>query len=125
MPWGLKRYQQARHLHFITFTCYHRAPLLGTGSARDTFVGTLERVRGWYGFCLIGYVVMPEHVHLLVSEPERGTLALAVQMIKQIVSRKLRRAQEKIRFGRRDTTISMCGANPSELRSCATCTGIR
>jgi putative transposase len=95
MPWGLKRYQQARHLHFITFTCYHRAPLLGTGSARDTFVGTLERVRGWYGFCLIGYVVMPEHVHLLVSEPERGTLALAVQMIKQMISRKLRRRKKR------------------------------
>jgi hypothetical protein len=28
MPWGLKRYQQARDLHFITFSCYHRAPLL-------------------------------------------------------------------------------------------------
>jgi REP element-mobilizing transposase RayT len=32
---------------------------------------------------------MPEHVHLLVSEPERGTLALSLQMLKQIVSRKL------------------------------------
>src|SRR3984885_4750278 len=94
MPSGLKRYQQARNLHFITFTCYHRAALLGTGSARDTFVGTLERVRGWYGFCVIGYVVMPEHVHLLVSEPERRTLALVLQMIKQIVSRKLRGARK-------------------------------
>jgi putative transposase len=33
---------------------------------------------------------MPEHVHLLVSEPERGSLALALQMLKQVVSRKLR-----------------------------------
>ncbi len=23
MPWGLKRYQQARQFHYITFTCYH------------------------------------------------------------------------------------------------------
>jgi len=32
---------------------------------------------------------MPEHVHLLMSEPERGTLASAVQAMKQSVSRKL------------------------------------
>ena len=36
------------------------------------------------------YVVMPEHVHLLVSEPERGRLAVAIQMLKQIVAQKLR-----------------------------------
>lgn len=48
---------------------------------------TLETVRRWYGFWITGYVVMPEHVHLLVSEPERNNLALALQMLKQIVSR--------------------------------------
>jgi hypothetical protein len=31
---------------------------------------------------------MPEHVHLLISEPERGTLASAIQAIKQSVSRR-------------------------------------
>jgi REP-associated tyrosine transposase len=32
---------------------------------------------------------MPEHVHLLVSEPERSNLAVVLRMLKQIVSRKL------------------------------------
>jgi putative transposase len=90
MPWGLKRYQQTRHLHFITFSCYHRAPLLGSEQARETFVGALERVHQWYGFYVVGYVVMPEHVHVLMSEPERSNLAVALQMLKQMVSRKLR-----------------------------------
>ena len=89
MPWGLKRYQQTGDIHFITFSCHRRAPLLATAQARDTFVTTLERVRRWYGFYLTGFVVMPEHVHLLLSEPERGSLAVALQMLKQIVSRKL------------------------------------
>ncbi len=35
MPWGLKRYQHARRLHFITFSCYRRAPLLRTPQAKD------------------------------------------------------------------------------------------
>ena len=32
---------------------------------------------------------MPEHVHLLITEPESGSLASAVQAIKQSVSRRL------------------------------------
>ena len=35
------------------------------------------------------YVVMPEHVHLLLTAPSSGTLATAVQAIKQSVSRNL------------------------------------
>jgi putative transposase len=90
MPWGLKRFQQANCLHFITFSCHHREPLLGTPRARDVFGQTLEQVRRWYDFYVCGYVVMPEHVHLLMSEPERGQLSLALQMLKQNVARELR-----------------------------------
>ncbi len=36
-----------------------------------------------------GYVVMPEHIHLLVSEPERELLSKALQSLKQSVSRRL------------------------------------
>ena len=74
---------------FITFCCYHRHVLLGTERARKEFIVAIERVRRWYGFYVTGYVVMPEHVHLLISEPERGALALSLQMLKQVVSRKL------------------------------------
>ena len=89
MAWGLKRYHESRQLHFLTFSRYDRAPLLGAPHTRDTFLQRLERVRGWYGFVVVGYVVMPEHVQLIVSEPERRPLALALQMIKQMVSSKL------------------------------------
>jgi hypothetical protein len=33
---------------------------------------------------------MPEHVHLLISEPKRKTLAVVIQMLKQVVTRRLR-----------------------------------
>jgi putative transposase len=64
MPWGLRRFQQARCLHFVTFSCHHREPLLGASRAWDEFEGMFERARRWYGFYICGYVVMPEHVHL-------------------------------------------------------------
>jgi putative transposase len=89
MPRRLKRYHQARDLHFLTFSCYRRQPLLASAQAKKLFEIALEKSRVHYGFFVTGYVVMPEHVHLLISEPERGTLASAVQAIKQSVSRKM------------------------------------
>jgi putative transposase len=90
MPWGLKRYQEARCLHFVTFSCYYRAPRLGTTRTRDIFEQTFEDTRKWYGFYIAGYVVMPEHVHLLLTEPERTPLSVSLQMLKQNVARRLR-----------------------------------
>jgi REP element-mobilizing transposase RayT len=78
-----KRYQHQGCLHFITFSCYRRMQLLDSPVAREVFEQELERVRRWYGCYVTGYVVMPEHVHLLISEPEHGELSLAMQMLKQ------------------------------------------
>jgi len=63
MPDGLKRYCSPGHLHFITFSCCGRLPLLGLPKSRDIFVRELVTVRDSAGFDLVGYVVMPEHVH--------------------------------------------------------------
>ena len=84
------RYQNQRCLHFITFSCFRRLPLLDTPTAKEIFERTLERVRAGYGCYVTGYVVMPEHVHLLISEPERSKLSVVIQMLKQITSQKLR-----------------------------------
>jgi len=89
MPRGLYRFQQSGDLHFVTFSCYRRAPLLATPRARDIFEQTLEQVRKWYGVSIIGYVVMPEHVHLLMTEPERSLLSVVLQMLKQNVAHRV------------------------------------
>jgi putative transposase len=91
MPTGLKRYYGKGHLHFITFSCYRRLPLLKTCGARDVFVRELAKLRRQMGFLLIGYVVMPEHVHMLISEPKGSTPSLLLQKLMQRVSRRLRR----------------------------------
>jgi REP element-mobilizing transposase RayT len=86
MTRGLHRYQQAGDLHFITFSCYQRRPYLRRTSTRDLFESALERMRTRYWFVIIGYVVMPEHVHILMNEPKVGTLAGAIQALKLSVS---------------------------------------
>jgi putative transposase len=87
----LIRHYGRGHLHFITFTCYRRLPLLRSVRARNVFVQILGEVRERYGFSLVGYVVMPEHIHLLISEPVKGTPSTVIQVLKQRVSRCLRR----------------------------------
>ena len=48
-------------------------PFLGTASARDRFLAILEQTRQRYRFVVVGYVLMPEHIHLLITELEVGT----------------------------------------------------
>jgi len=88
MPLHLKRYQQEGDDHFITFSCHNREPHLNTPSARNIFVQSLESIRKKYNFEVLGYVIMPEHVHLLLSEPETKPLATVLQALKLSVSKR-------------------------------------
>src|SRR5260370_8397844 len=69
MPLGVKRYQHEGDDHFITFSCYCREPYFTTTASKDIFLDSLELTRKRYNFEVLGYVVMPEHVHLLLIEP--------------------------------------------------------
>ena len=83
-----KRYYGGGELHFVTFSCYGRKPSLRDPATCDLFLEVLESTRRQYRFVVIGYVVMPEHVHLLVSEPQRADLSTALKALKQAVSRR-------------------------------------
>lgn len=89
MPTGLKRYYGHEHLHFLTCSCYHRQPWLSEPVRRDLFLQILEQVRQRYRFVVVGYVVMPDHIHLLISEPERGTPSTVMQVLKQRYARRV------------------------------------
>jgi putative transposase len=91
MPKGLVRYQQCGSFHFVTFGCYHRFEHLGTADARNLFERSLEVMRIRYAFVVAGYVVMPDHIHLLVSEPKKALLCKAIQALKLSVSVQSRR----------------------------------
>jgi putative transposase len=85
---GLKRYSQMGHLHVVTFSCYRRRLHLGGEGTRDLFESALERIRCRYDFRVVGYVVMPEHVHLLISEPDIESLSVSIQALKLSVARR-------------------------------------
>jgi putative transposase len=94
MPAGLVRYHKSRQFHFLTFSCYKRQPLLARRSGYNEFEQVFERVRWAHQFFVAAYVLMPEHVHLLVSEPQAGSLSTAIQALKQETSKKLKEPGE-------------------------------
>ncbi len=94
MPRGLKRFQKAESLHFLTFRCFHRLPLLETAGAPETIEAVLEQTRARHQARIYAYVLMPEHVHLLVNEPPQIVLAQFLKAVKQMTSRRLRGPRE-------------------------------
>ena len=98
----LRRCYGAGYLHFITSSCYQRRPLLGSAHHRDLFLETLEEVRRRYHFIVVGYVVMPEHIHLLMSESEQGNPSTVMQVLKQRTARKLMRAMGNLRSSEKE-----------------------
>ncbi len=86
MPKGLRRWYGGGDLHYITCSCYQREPFLGSALRRDLFLNIFEQVREKYEFQVLGYVVMPEHIHLLIGEPDERSIAVVMQVLKQRVS---------------------------------------
>src|SRR5258708_37105428 len=87
MPRSLHRCYGLGYLHYITFGCYQRRPFLNTPQRRTLFLEILEQVRQRYNFVVVGYMVMPNHIHLMISEPERGNPSTAMQVLKQRFAR--------------------------------------
>jgi putative transposase len=114
---NLERYYGAGDLHFITCSCYRRQPWLGTARRRDLFLTVLEQVRRRYQFVVVGYVVMPEHIHLLISEPQWKTPSTVMQALKIGFARNM--------SGRNGSAISTYERHANASRNCGTCTGIR
>jgi putative transposase len=82
MPLGLERRHNLGHLHFITFSCHHRLPYLEAPKPKEILERVIERTRSTHNFLLYAYVLMPEHLHLLLSEPKNHSLSSTLRVIK-------------------------------------------
>jgi hypothetical protein len=124
---GLYRFYGARHLHFITASCYDRQPLLATASRRDLFLTIIEETRLRYRFAVLAYVIMPEHFHLLVTEPEVGdpSVVMKVSAFPGPSTGRRHAILFRSEFGRSGFMILMFGASGSVSRSCGISIGIR
>ena len=75
--------------HELTFSCYQRRPFLESDRTRQWCVDALAQVRRTHDLELWAYVIMPEHVHLLML-PRQDDYRVAdiLKSIKQSVARR-------------------------------------
>jgi putative transposase len=62
----VRSYNEPGHAHELTFSCFRRLPLFSKDRSRQWFIEALESTRQRLRLALWAYVIMPEHVHVLV-----------------------------------------------------------
>ena len=62
----LKRREREGGCRFLTFSCYKRLSLLSTAPMRDLMARSIGSARIWCRFELLAWVVMPEHLHMMI-----------------------------------------------------------
>jgi putative transposase len=72
--------------HYTTSVCYRRVPVFRSQRACELFIETLAETRKRNPFKLIGYVVMPDHAHLIVNPLSRD-ISLLMGRIKSTSAR--------------------------------------
>jgi putative transposase len=85
---------------------------------------SLEQTRLRYRFVIAGYVVMPEHFHLMISEPQTGTPSTVMQVLKQRFSRQISKEGTQPVWQGRFYDFNIW-TERNELKNSATCIAIR
>ena len=75
-----------RHAFFITFSCYHRLPLLGQNRCKQIVLGQMDVLSRRHGVGVVGYVLMLDHLHALLRPVRSGLLSLFIQQWKRLTS---------------------------------------
>jgi putative transposase len=94
----MQRWERLADLRYLTFSCQGRLALLGRAEIRDLFVALLAAARERCGFLLVAWVVMPEHVHLIIlPDVRRWPVAKVCVALKQPLAQRMIRRWRELR----------------------------
>src|ERR1700761_6069991 len=99
MTRGLFRLHHSGQSHFITVSCYRCEKRFASAASRDLFLLCLEAMRRKFVVFVYGYVVMPEHVHLLMSEPRGKVWDDATRWMRVAFSKRWKSLQKQSAMG--------------------------
>ncbi|MCP4569545.1 MAG: hypothetical protein GY841_18365 [FCB group bacterium] len=85
----LKHFDNLGTARFVTFSCFHYHRLLTDESAVIVFLSEVEKAREKYDLSILGYVIMPNHVHLVLNPHSEIQLGPAVGRIKSQSGKKI------------------------------------
>ncbi len=77
------------HAHELTFSCYRGYRFLEAERTRRWLIEAIERARTVHRFAVWAYVIMPEHVHLILGpSPPTCSVSAILRSIKQPVGQR-------------------------------------
>jgi len=109
-----KRYDILGHAHYLTFSCWRCQPFLSASRSRTWLLEAVDKARRVHGFDLWAWVIMPEHVHLLILPHDGARISAILSSVKQPVAKK---AVFHVRRHRPDFLPRMEDRQPSGRRS--------
>jgi putative transposase len=83
----LKHFDNLNTVRFITFSCYRRQQLLVVPNVIQMFLSAVAEARNKHCFRLLGYAIMPEHVHLVIHPPDGILVGPMIGEIKSLSGR--------------------------------------
>ena len=83
------RFNDLNIARFVTYSCYHNYNLFKTGETKNIFAANLNKLRNKYKYKLFGYVIMPNHVHLVVCPPDKDKISIFIGALKSITAREI------------------------------------
>ena len=79
---------QPNTFHYVTAVTFKRVPVFRSEYACQLLVDSLAETRSHCAFKLIGYVVMPDHVHVILN-PLRKSISEVVRRLKSLSARRI------------------------------------
>jgi len=105
-----RHYYGLNHLHFLTTSTYRRARLFDSERFKQRFIATLSELRAELGFQIVGFVLMPEHFHLLLWPSEKANPSEIMQKLEA------RLAKYVLKSLRQNPHHAWCGKMLARLR---------
>jgi hypothetical protein len=72
MPSQLRRIDEPGDVHFWSISCFRRLAFFWDDEMKRVVIDGLRLLQAKHGICLMGYVVMPEHIHVVMLPHARG-----------------------------------------------------
>ncbi len=75
--------------YFVTSVTLNRQPIFADPTIATLFLDSLYESRRRYGFLVMSFAVMPDHVHLLLLPDRRNSISDVMRFIKGAFARRL------------------------------------
>jgi len=85
----LRHFDDLGTARFVTFSTFHRLPVLAESRIAAIVLEEVEGIRVYHSIQVLAYVIMPDHVHLVLLPPEGCSLGGAIGRMKGLSARRI------------------------------------